>query len=118
MIGSAEERTLEAVKVYLARQSRVEHPYGEFDNARRWYPNLQEQQTCCNMVRSPSRSFPYSLLTHCRSSVHIANLFGVEVKLLRKAINADIGVCSSKGFKKRCEKCHNRFVCFTSRVII
>lgn len=42
--------------------------------------------SCCG-VRAPSRAYPYSLLTHCRSAAHVA-AFEVDLKELKKAIRA------------------------------
>jgi len=60
--------------VYKARQERIEHPYGTFDRKRRWYPDDNEKCSCCDKIRSPSVAYPYSLLLHCRTKVHITNL--------------------------------------------
>jgi hypothetical protein len=65
-------------EVYEARQDRREHPDGEFDKAGRWYPSDLERCECCNSIRYPSRSWPYSLLVHCRSKRHVANLLAKE----------------------------------------
>ena len=75
----------DAVKMYWDRRDRREHPEGKFDNAMRWYPSNEEHQTCCQTIRTPSRAFPYSLMLHCRTVQHVANLCGVETRELRKA---------------------------------
>ena len=75
----------DAVKIYRDRRDRREHPEGRFDNAMRWYPSHEEQQTCCRTIRTPSRAYPYSLMLHCRTVQHVANLCGVEAGRLRKA---------------------------------
>ena len=41
------------------------------------------------MVRSPSVAYPNSLMTHCRSIGHIANLHGVSASALRSRIAQD-----------------------------
>lgn len=81
-----------AVRCYIARQERKDHPSGEFDKAGRFYPagstyggDGEEWQECCAPIRTPSRSWPYTYMTHCRSLPHVANLYGVDaVKLRRK----------------------------------
>jgi hypothetical protein len=73
-----------AYQEYEARQDRRKHPEGTFDKAGRWYPTEAEHQDCCNGVRNPSRSHPYSRMTHCRSIPHVAAVFGVDPKELRK----------------------------------
>jgi len=46
----------------------------------RWYPAaLDELQTCCHAVRSPTHRSPYTLHNHCRSAEHIAHLYGVNL---------------------------------------
>lgn len=73
----------EAAKEYIDRRDRTSHPDGKFDKASRWYPSVDEEQTCCT-VRSPSRSYPFSLMVHCRTIKHIATKYGLsELELLR-----------------------------------
>jgi hypothetical protein len=75
-----------AIECYEARKARYQHPDGKFDKAGRWYPSASEEQSCCSGVRGPSRAYPYSYMTHCRSVEHIANLYGVDARELRKAV--------------------------------
>jgi hypothetical protein len=42
---------------------------GRQDNVGRWYP--KEPKDCCKSIREPSRAYPYSLWTHCKSNRHI-----------------------------------------------
>ena len=60
--------------VYIARRDRRIHPVGTFDNAGRWYPSDAEDCGVSNSHRSPSRSYPYSYMTACRSRRHVAAL--------------------------------------------
>jgi hypothetical protein len=78
----------DAVRTFLARQAREEHPAGKFDRGGRWYPAEAEAQPCCARIRTPSRSWPYSLLVHCRTLEHVAALYGVDVAELRRAVRA------------------------------
>jgi hypothetical protein len=78
--------TQNAVKMYTDRQARTTHPDGKFDNAGRWYPNDAEWQSCCKVIRGPSRAYPYSYMTHCRTAGHIAHLCGVDIAELRREI--------------------------------
>lgn len=73
-----------AAREYLARQARESHPKGEFDNAQRFRPSEDERQECCDYIRPPSRTWPFSLMKHCRSIEHVANLFGVDITELRR----------------------------------
>jgi len=61
--------------IHYLRKNRILHPNGRFDRGGRWYPKDEEDQECCSHIRSPSRDFPYSLMTHCRSRAHIMNVF-------------------------------------------
>jgi hypothetical protein len=83
---STQVKINKAVKTYLDRQVRKEHPGGEFDSKGRWYPDEEERQECCDSIRRPSRCWPYSLLSHCRSAEHVANGYEIPVKELRRAI--------------------------------
>jgi hypothetical protein len=71
---------------YLARQNRERHPDGSFDKGGRWYPSEREQRECCAFIRSPSRAWPYSLMKHCRSVEHVAALFDIDPRILRRAV--------------------------------
>ena len=75
-----------AARVYISRRDSVSHPAGKFDNAGRWYPADAEHCECCNAVRSPSRAFPYSYIKHCRTIEHVAHLYGVDAKALRREV--------------------------------
>lgn len=74
---------LDAIAQWKRRADREEHPDGEFDNAKRWYPKGEERQECCRDIRNPTREWPNSLLNHCRSLEHVALLNGVDPGLAR-----------------------------------
>lgn len=80
----------DAVALYQQRQARQAHPAGSFDRAGRWHPDETETCDCCASVRSPSRRFPYSLMQHCRTIKHIAQLAGVSESDLRAAIRVGV----------------------------
>ena len=77
-----------ALAAYEALQSRAIHPDGTFDKSGRWYPSGEEIQPCCAGVRAPSRSYPYSYLTHARTAGHVASRHGVSERDLRRAYRA------------------------------
>ena len=79
------DRMNRAVREYYQRQNRKSHPDGRADKAGRWYPSASERQSCCNQVRQPTRSYPWSLMVHCRTARHIACLYDVSEADLRKA---------------------------------
>jgi len=80
------ETVIRAAYAYVCRQSRSSHPEGNFDSGGCWYPSECEEQPCCSGIRRPSRAWPYSLMTHCRTLPHVANLYGVDPKEVRRAV--------------------------------
>ena len=48
---------------------------GRSDKAGRWYPDANEVRSCCTSIRQPTRSYPWSLYSHCRSIKHIRNWY-------------------------------------------
>jgi len=85
-----DDKLNEALIEYLQRRDRESDPEGKFDRAGRWYPSDEECQDCCASIRSPSRKWPYSLLVHCRSLRHVAHLYGVDEKELRRYARLDM----------------------------
>jgi len=83
-----DDRKMAAARTYLDRQSRLTHPAGKTDSGGRWFPSDSESQACCSHVRPPSRAWPWSYMTHCRTIAHVAHLFGVEESELRAAVKA------------------------------
>ena len=75
----------DAAREWENRKQRNTNPEGTFDNAGRWYPDDDERQECCDSVRGPSRSYPYSYMTHCRTAAHVAAVCGVELVELKAA---------------------------------
>lgn len=51
-----------------------------------WYPSAAERQACCKHVSPPSLGDPLTLNEHCRSEVHLAKLYNVDLRALRKQI--------------------------------
>ena len=80
------EVIIQAAYEYIRRRERATHPDGSFDRGGRWYPSEAEEQPCCDCIRRPSRAWPYTLMTHCRSVVHVANLYGVDPREVRRAV--------------------------------
>ena len=75
-----------AAAEWWRRALRQSQPSGAMDKAGRWYPTPSERQDCCASVRDPSRSYPWSLMKHCRSALHVARLYGVDPVQLRRAV--------------------------------
>lgn len=80
------EVVIQAAYEYIRRRERRAHPDGSFDRGGRWYPGEGEEQPCCDRIRRPSRAWPYTLMTHCRSLPHIAALYNVDPKDVRRAV--------------------------------
>lgn len=74
--------------MYLSLQDRSKHPQGTFDKAGRFY--LTKTLPCCEGIRSPSRAYPFSHITHARSMEHVAHGLKIQAYLtpLRKIVNA------------------------------
>ncbi|MEQ9797360.1 hypothetical protein [Parvibaculum sp.] len=73
----------EAAARYIRRKNREEWPDGNFDKAKRF--SLAEHLSCCR-VRTPSRAYPFSELSHGRTMVHVANLEGADLKAVRRLV--------------------------------
>lgn len=78
-----------AIQKFMALQAREINPVGTFDNAGRWYPDVDEKCDCCKSVRSPSRAYPYSLMLHCRSLRHICTKYELDYKEVKKVMNSE-----------------------------
>lgn len=81
-----DEKIRQAAEEYINRRDRTSHPDGHTDRGGRWYPSDSECCHCCANVRTPSRSWPWSYMTHCRTIGHVANLYGVPVADVRRAV--------------------------------
>ena len=86
MIDLTHDNVTLAAVLYIKRRGRDEHPSGTFDSAGRWEPTDNESQDCCDSIRSPSRAFPYSYMTHCRTVKHVATLLNADEKVVRKRV--------------------------------
>ncbi|MHA2344346.1 MAG: hypothetical protein ACXADW_21015 [Candidatus Hodarchaeales archaeon] len=73
-----------AAQEFNNRKNRTSHPNGKTDNGGRWYPSESEKCDCCDRIRDPSRSHPWSLMAHCRTGKHVARLYNVEYRDLIK----------------------------------
>jgi hypothetical protein len=56
--------------VHIAMKNRYIHPEGEFDKGGRWYPS-EAESVGLEGIRSPSKHWPYSYLTSCRTLKHV-----------------------------------------------
>lgn len=63
-------------------------PEGRTDKGGRWFPAASEGCSCCSSIRTPSRSWPWSLYKHCHSIGHVASRFDVDASALRRAVKA------------------------------
>jgi len=77
---------MKAAHETFQRKYKASQPDGCFKNNGTWLPSDTEKCSCCDSIRTPSVKYPYSLMTHCRTAEHIANLYNVDKKDLKKAI--------------------------------
>jgi ribosomal protein S11 len=68
-------------------RDRQIHPQGNFDNQGRWYPSLA-QSAGGMTVRSPSKTYPYSYMTACRTLKHTRCVADTSPELLLKQLEA------------------------------
>lgn len=59
---------------FIKEVSSTHRPRGKTDKAQRWSPYDIERCTCCDSIRTPSRSYPWSLYKHCCSIKHVRHL--------------------------------------------
>lgn len=96
-------------------KQREMHPAGFWDKQDRFY--LKEKCECCEGIRTPSKKFPKSELTHGRSLKHVAETRNVNIedaKRLRKMLNSLSKICYLNQFNsltasdriELLEKCH------------
>ena len=64
---------MDTLKIVVEYCSQNYVPLGKSDSGGRWYPDEEEIYDCCKGIRSPSRSYPWSLYKHCKSKKHITN---------------------------------------------
>ena len=57
-------------KIFEMAKSREIHPSGDLDKAGRWYPD-DLLSALMDSVRSPTRSYPWSYMSHCRTKKFI-----------------------------------------------
>jgi hypothetical protein len=81
-----EEKLMAAGQEVAARRKGASHPAGRTDNGGRWYPSKEEYRPCCDTVRSPSRAWRWSVYKHCHTISHVAALYDVDEKLLRRLV--------------------------------
>ena len=77
-----------AAAEYISRRRGQKEPKGSYDKRGRWYMALDEKRDCCDHIRYPSAAWPYSLLRHCRTMLHIAHLYDVDLGALRTMVAA------------------------------
>ena len=85
-VANESERLAAAAGEFFARQDRRSHPEGWTDRAGRWYPSDVENAPLCATVRKPSAAYPWSIMQHCRNTVHLAELFDVDADKLKKLV--------------------------------
>lgn len=69
--------------VYIALKERKIHPEGSFDRQGRWYPTAAENVNL-DHIREPSRRYPFSYMTACRTLRHVKALAEQSPELFAK----------------------------------
>jgi hypothetical protein len=77
----------EAVELGLLRQIGLAAPEGRCDGAGRWWPASVERAGCCEAIRTPSRSYPWTIYRHCWTLAHVASRYGLQVPELRRLMS-------------------------------
>ena len=57
--------------IYQELKNRMIHPTGKFDNGGRWHAEHSDYISC----RSPSRAWPFSEMTACRTKKYVKAIF-------------------------------------------
>lgn len=71
-----------AALLFQERKAGLRMPHGGWRKGL-WFPSEAERRFCCLEVKGPSLA-RQSLLKHCRTATHVANLFKVDrTELLR-----------------------------------
>ena len=76
----------DVAREFISRRDRGDHPNGRCDRSGRGYPSDSERSACCGAIRGPSRSHPWSYMTHCRTVNHLATLRGVDATEARREV--------------------------------
>ena len=79
-----------AAQEFIDLKERKTNPEGNFDSGGRWYPS--RLCDCCHAIRNPSRAWPFTLMTHCRTAAHVAENRGVDASDIRSAVKKGIEV--------------------------
>jgi len=76
---SPDETLYAAAVEFDELQDRKRHPETNRDNGNRYF--LKKRYACCEGIRTPSRSFPFSELVHGRTALHVAHASGVPERV-------------------------------------
>lgn len=65
-------------------KDRTIHPDGKFDHQKRWHPDVETESS--SEIREPSRAFPFTKMSHCRTAKYQAQLVGLDHKRIAKVV--------------------------------
>ena len=51
-----------------------------------WFPRPVEVASCCLQISPPTKKSPFSYFHHCKTFIHLATLYKVDVKELKEAV--------------------------------
>ena len=92
-----------AASLYLIRRDRWDNPEGCFDNAGRWYAHGRDAAVMAP-CRTPSRAWPYSEMTSCRTLHHCARYYEADTMSTQRAARAIEHITNGNKLPKTAEK--------------
>jgi len=78
------DKEVEVAEIVVRLKDRDIHPDGFFDRGGRWFPF--KETASLREVRAPSKPYPFSYLRHCRTAKYQAQLHGVDLGNVKKAM--------------------------------
>lgn len=79
-----QETVERAAREFLDRKARISHPKGGQKSCGKWWPDKDERCGFCGSIRMPSCAYPWSLMVHCRTADHVADLMDVDPADVRR----------------------------------
>lgn len=90
---SQTERIIYSAAEFLMRRERLARPWGFTSPDNIWYPFSIEVCSCCEKVVEKGFLKRYTLLTHCKTIGHIAELYNCPANEVRKMIQKKYWPC-------------------------
>lgn len=81
----------QAAREAIARWRHEHAPYGLWSDDGRWVPAPDEMRECCLRIYRYLPSRPVALYRHCHTVKHLAKLYGVKPRDLKREIARQMG---------------------------